>query len=179
VGKSTEAKVPKLVKLAQTIGVYDAINRPGAYERADVSNHSEDDQRAMVRRRGYSKDKHEGRSTLKRRSRFAELGLRQEQAAACEWYADAYAQRYETQGITARYGEGVKSGNPNFDHLPKTPEQEDAGADFGFARSAISPSLLGLFENVVLHGGPIGSRRFGFVVAVDQLLERIEGRVNL
>lgn len=165
--KLRAARVTEDVRLGRLI-LPEGQAVPGVFVAVDVANHSDGDQRRMIRSGE--------RRTIKRRSRFEELGLHPHQVAACEWYADAHAQRYDTQGITARYGEGVKSGNPSFDHLPKTVEQEDALADFAMARAAISPSLLGLFERVVLHGGEIGSRRFGFAVAVEQLVRQLGGR---
>ncbi len=166
-----KTKPPKAARIARSIGVPDAQVANDTFVICEVQNHTDDDQRAMERSRQTR--------TVRRKCRFHGLGLHPHQIAVCQWYADAHALRYDTQGITARYGEGVKSGKANFDHMPNTPEQEDALANFSFARAGISPAVLGLFESVVLHGGAIGSRKFAFAIAVEQLTERIEGRVQL
>ncbi len=168
-----KTKPPKAARQAKLIGVPEVQIVNDNFELCDAPN--------------LATDFHRGEAvapkvkvlTVRRKCRFHGLALHPYQIAVCQWYADAHALRYDTQGVTARYGEGVKSGKCNFDHMPTTPEQEDALANFSFARAGISPSVLGLFESVVLYGGEIGSRRFAFAIAIEQLTERIEGRVQL
>lgn len=161
--------------------------KPGVFEAVDISNHSEADQRAMVRLRGGNaadRNCDTGRRTIRRRSRLgtapmAKL-LSDREINACEWYAAAYSARYETLGITANYAAvGGGRGGCNFDHGPKTKEQEQAVEHFDYARAGISPSVLELFEDVVLRCGLIGRRALAFKVAVLQLIARIEGKVEL
>ncbi len=166
--KTSKARIPEDVRIAKLL-LPKGQARPGLWIAVDAQHFTDADTKdaaSLQRNR-----------TIRRKSRFAALDLHPHQAAACQWYADAHALRYDTQGITARYGEVLKSGKTSFDHMPKTAEQEDALANLTYARAGISPSLLPLFEAVVLRGCEIGNRRFGFVVAVEQLVERIGGRL--
>ena len=145
------------------------------FEICDVSNHSDGDQRHMVRSGQ--------RKTVRRTTKIDQLHKRgiidRREALACEWYASAHACRYDTVGITARYGESSGGGCTNFDHLPKGRDQEMAYLHFSFARQAISPMVLPMFERVVLQGRPLGKLAITFRMAARQLLTHIEGKVAL
>lgn len=147
----------------------------GGFVLQDIANHTDDDQRHMVR----SGD----RRTIRRKPKIDELVSRKvidkREAAACEWYAAAHSMRYDTTGVTARYGESSGGGSTSFDHLPKTREQQEALDNFDYARAGINPAFLGLFERVVLHHRPLGKLAITFRTAARQLLARIEDRVTL
>lgn len=141
-----------------------------------VSNHTDAEQRHMIRS-GQSK-------TIRRQPKLLYLKkrglLNDRELLACEWYLTNHTARYSTVGITANYApSGGSSRKTNFDHLPKTREQQTAYDHFEFARAGISRSCLGLFESVVLDAGPIGRRSLAFKIAVEQLLRQIEGSVEL
>lgn len=172
--KIREPRITEDVKIARLILPHGQA-RAGIFIAVDISNHSDDDQRKMVRSGE--------RRTIRRKPKIDELVdrkvINREEAAACEWYAQAHSLRYETTGITARYGESSGSGQTNFDHLPKTREQQEAFDHFEYARAGINPFVLALFERVVLYGRPLGKLKLTFRIAARQLLERIEGRVTL
>ena len=163
-----------LVKLAKTIVPEGQVIK-GRFEFHDVSNYSEDDQRHMVRSGN--------RKTIRRKSKIDELIVRgvidKREALACEWYLKMHTARYDTTGITANLGGAGGRSNVNFDHLPKTRAQWQAYEDFEFARAGINRFILPMFERVVLYGWPLGKLGITFRLAVRQLLERIEGRVQL
>lgn len=172
--KRTKAKPDPVVMLALSI-VPAAQVRNGQFEKCDISNHAEEDQRRMVRSGE--------RTTIRRKPKFIQLYergiLNHREAAACEWYSTAHSMRYDTVGITANYcGVGGRS-TTNFDHAPKSREQEEALREWSDARSAIDPMLVGLFERVVLHGMPLKNLVLSFKLATGQLLSKIEGRVQL
>lgn len=96
----------------------------------------------------------------------------------CEWYHEAHSLRYDTVGITAKYGD-CHGGSPKRDHLPSSRKQEEAFRNFEFAREGITPAVRQVFDRVVLHGFAIGRLGFMFRLALNQLAERIEGRVQL
>jgi hypothetical protein len=147
----------------------------GRFEKCSVSNHSDADQRHMVRSGE--------RSTIRRKPKIDELVQRgtisQREAAACEWYASAHALRYDTTGVTMRYGSVGGGRGTNFDHLPKTREQEDAYRHFTYAREGINPFFLPMFERIVLYGRPLGKLGITFRTAARELLARIEDKVAL
>lgn len=149
--------------------------RGNGFVLTDVSNFTDADQRHMVRS--------QKRQTLRRQPKLHELYKRGildvRQMLACEWFSQCHSLRYDTTNVSARWDRQGGSGTTNFDHLPKNREQQDAYDNFKFARAGISPSLLDLFEAVVLKGAPLGNRALAFRIAVGQLLKRIEGRVSL
>ena len=112
--------------------------------------------------------------TIRRRTHIeklkAQLHLEEREAAACEWYADAHAARYDTLGVTASYGERGLSGSMDF----------EAVAQFEQAREAISPPLRLMFDRIVLQGWGVGkSTQFMFRLAARQLMHGIETFVEL
>jgi hypothetical protein len=123
------------------------------------------------------------RSTIRRKPKIDELVQRgtisQREALACEWYASAHALRYDTTGVTMRYGTAGGGGCTNFDHLPKSREQEDAYLYFTYAREGINPFFLPMFERIVLYGRPLGKLGITFRTAARELLARIEDKVAL
>lgn len=159
------------VKLALTITTPQQARR-GDLRIVDVANHSDADQRHMVRS---GEMKTVRRQTLAERLK-ARLGLEDQEADACQWYHDAHEARYATLDTIAKYGDRRGGGRTDFDHMPKTPEQDIAHGNFSYGRSAISPNLLPMFERVVLHGWEMmpGSAVL-FRLAARQLMHRLEG----
>jgi hypothetical protein len=171
-----KTRIDPVVKLAMTI-VPEQQARRGDLKVVDVQNHTEADQRRMVRS---GEDRTVRRQTHVERI-AARLSLDPRETAACQWFADAHAARYDTLGTTGSYGESSRSGRTNFDHLPSTIEQDRAGNEFQMARDGIVPLLRPMFERVVLHGYDlldIGAERL-FRLAARQLTNTIEGWVGL
>jgi hypothetical protein len=162
-------------KLAKTIGLPDSQMGRGRLRLVDVQNHTDDDQRVMNRSGK--------RQTVFRKTKIDKLFdakiISKREALACEWYAATHAARYDTTGVTARYGESSGGGCTNFDHLPKTREQQDAFHHFADARASICPIARPLFERVVLHGRPLGKLAITFRITAQRLLAHIEGKVAL
>lgn len=172
--KPTKPKPDPVLKLALNIGIPGSQIRRGDFAIRDVANHSEADQRDMQSLKRTR--------TIRRKTRLEKLHQRKvindTELKACEWYHDAHAMRYDTSGITAKYGASGHRGT-SFDHLPKNRDQEIAFWNFDFAREGICPSLRGLFDRVVIHGRPLDRLTRTFRLAVNQLITRIEGRVAL
>lgn len=182
--KTKRARVDPVAKLASEIGVPLSQVANDRFEGCDVVNHTEADHRAMVRSLGAQMINPDARRTIRRKPKIDELKdrglINAQEAAACQWYRDAHAMRYDTLGVTARWGgAGGNNGRRDFDHMPKTPEQQIAYVNFEFARAGINRFILGMFERVVLHDRPLGKLGRSFKLAAQQLLERIEGRVQL
>jgi hypothetical protein len=182
-GRPMRGKVDPVSKLAREIGLPTCQVAVGGFETCDVVNHTEADHRAMVRSLGAQMLNPDARRTLRRTSKLATKPIRKllddRELAACEWYMSAHSLRYDTTGTTVRYGGVGGRASTNFDHMPKTPEQQEAYDNFEFARAGINRFLVGMFERVVLYGRPLGRLRLSFKLAAGQLLERIEGRVQL
>lgn len=163
-----------IVRLALAITTPEQARR-GDLRLVDVSNHSDADQRHMVRSGE--------RKTIRRLTHIEKLKNRgvldDREAAACQWYADAHAARYDTLGIAAKYGDGGGGGSMNFDHLPKTREQEDAWLLLDYARSCISPPIRGMFDRIVVHQWRVGKLGILLKLASRQLMHGIEDRVDL
>lgn len=172
--RTSKAKVDPTKALALSI-VPAAQVANGRFERCGVSNHSDADQRHTVRSGE--------RFTIRRKPKIDELVGRnvisEREGMACEWYASAHSLRYDTTGVTMRYGGTGGGGCTNFDHLPKSREQEDAYNYFAYAREGISPFFLPTFERVVLFGWPLGKAGMVFRTAARELLTRIEDKVSL
>lgn len=150
--------------------------RRGDLRIVDISNHTDADQRRMVRS---GETKTIRRLTLAERLK-SKLGLEDQEAAACQWYHDAYEARYSTLGTIAKYGDLRGSGIHDFDHMPKTPEQDIAGGNFDYGRSSISPNLLPMFERVVLYGWEMDrGTTMLFRLAARQLMHRLEAVIAL
>jgi hypothetical protein len=167
---TVERRARRLASILTAIQV-----RNGSFEDVDVANHTDGDQRHSM----CSGERRTLRRTPKLQTEAMKKILSDRERAACQWYADAYAMRYDTTGITARYGESSGGGNTSFDHMPKNREQQEALDNFDYARAGINPAFLGMFERVVLHHRPLGKLAITFRTAARQLLARIEGRVQL
>lgn len=182
--KTKRARVDPVMKVAATI-LPECQVITGHFELHDVVNHSDDDQRTMTRIRAAEPDRNsdKARQTIRRKPKIDELVVRkvidQREAAACTWYRNAHSLRYDTTGITANYGGAGGRSGTNFDHMPKTRLQQEAFDNFDFARAGINRFILGMFERVVLYDRPLGKLAITFKLAANQLLERIEGRVQL
>ncbi len=170
-----KTKPPKAARQARLIGVPDAQIASGAFVLCDVQNFSEADQRHSVRSRQTL--------TVRRMAKVHVLLARKvitpREAAACDWYASTHSARYDTTGTTANYGGAGGRSSTNYDHLPKTKSQQEAFDLFSEARAGIHPKLVGLFERVVLYHRPLGRLTRTFRLAIAQLVERIEGKVQL
>jgi hypothetical protein len=147
----------------------------GSFELCAVANHTEADQRDMVSLKRTR--------TIRRKTKIEKLRdagiISAKEAMACEWYKAAHALRYDTTGVTMRYGSAGGGSCTNFDHLPKSREQEEAYQHFTYAREGINPFFLPMFERIVLYGRPLGKLSISFRTAARELLTRIEGEVAL
>ena len=145
------------------------------FELCDVANHTDADQRHMQRSGA--------KQTLRKLTRIDKLERRgvidKREAGACTWYATAHAARYDTCGITAKYGDGNGAACTDFDHMPKTRQQWEAWDQLDLARAAIPPMVRPMFDAVVVYGRPLGKMAVTFRMAARRLLEHIEGKVAL
>lgn len=141
----------------------------------DVANHTDGDQRHMVRSNE--------RQTIRRKSKIDQLReagtITFDDARICNWYLDRHSEAYDTLGITANLGGVGGGGGTSFDHMSRTIAQAQARLDFQFAREAICPLLLPLFEKVVLHGRPMGKLKLSFRRAVQMVRERVDHLIPL
>ena len=169
--RSTKIKAQRIDpadKLARSI-VPTAQAKPGAFTLVNVANHSEADQRASVRSGEVR--------TIRRTPKIMQLVnariITKAEAETCQWYADRHSEGFDTLGITANYGGAGGGGCSAFTHLAKHKAQMIARQEFAAARASINPTLIGLFERVVLHGRP---SRLGltFRMAVRQLDEHLQ-----
>jgi hypothetical protein len=152
-GRRSKAKPRKdpLTKLARTILPDAQVERGGLVMR-DIANHSDSDQRRMVR---------SGETKTVRKLTRVELLTRagiitSDQASACEWYAEAHELGYGTVGCTANYGGAGGGGFGSSDLLARYRAQQEARENFSYARLAIPAHLVGLFDRVVI--GPMDIR---------------------
>lgn len=181
----SKSKPDPVATLARVIGLNETQIANGKFSKCDVVNHTDADHRALARAIGYSTNeaKDSQRQTIRRKPKIDELVVRgtisQREALACEWYAQAHSLRYDTTGVTMRYGTTGGGGCTNFDHLPKSREQEEAYEHFAYAREGINPFFLPMFERIVLYGRPLGKLGISFRTAARELLARIEDKVAL
>lgn len=171
-----------VVRLALSITTPEQARR-GDLRLIDVSNHDEGDQRHMTRGLAWDekgKVKSGERMTIRHKTLAEKLRwhLDEDEAAACQWYSDAWEARYCTIDVIGNYGD-IGRGKIDFCHLAKTTDQDLAGEHFTFARAGISPPLRPMFERIVLHGWPISTGITTlFRLAARQLMHRIEGQVS-
>lgn len=162
-------------RLALELDLPQAQIAQGDFAVRDVANHSDAEQRHSVRS-GNTR-------TVCRLNRIDKLVKRQvistREGAACQWYANAHAMRYDTTGITASYGDGGGAPRTNFDHLPKNRAQEQAFWHFDGARAVIPPMIRPMFDRVVLHGAELGKLAITFRTVARRLLEHIESTSGL
>ncbi len=168
-------KEPKATRIARKIGMPESQVGRQDYVLHDVKNANDSDLSHM-QRSGI-------RKTVRRTTKIDQLRKRgiidHREALACEWYAAAYAMRYDTTGTTANYGEGGSSPRTDFDHMPKTKAQWEALEHYDLAREAINPRVRQMFDRVVIEGRPLGKLAITFRTAARRLLEHIEGKVAL
>jgi hypothetical protein len=142
------ARVPEDVRLGRSI-LPAGQARAGAFVAVDISNHSESDQRRMVRSGE--------RRTIRRLTRVELMHkagtITDEQARACAWYAAQHELGFQTVGCTANYGGAGGGGFGAGDLLARYKAQSEARENFHYARSAIPLWLVGPFEAVALGVG--------------------------
>jgi hypothetical protein len=158
-------------KLARTILPEVQIAR-GGLVRCQVANHTEADVRDAA---SLKRTETVRRVRLKERLRHQ---IDEQEADACQWYADAFEARYGTISVIGNYGDRGM-GPTDFCHAAKTSDQDIAGEHFTFARAGIAPPLRPMFERIVLHGWGLNpSITTLFRMAARQLMHRIEGEVS-
>ncbi len=137
-----------VAKLARSILPAEQVAQGGLAIR-DVANHSEQDQRAMVRSGN--------KQTVRRLTRVEMLvrsgDINPDQALACTWYATAYELGFQTVGCTANYCGAGGGGFGASDLLARYKAQGEARDDYFYARSAIPQHLVSVFEGIVLGTG--------------------------
>lgn len=147
----------------------------GGYELTDIANDTDADHRKMVRSGE--------RKTLRKLTKIEKLHragiIDKRQAAACEWYQSAYEECYEARVKIANWAATGGCSDRAFGHWPAGKFLEPGDNLFAFARKAISPAFLPMFERVVLHGRPLGKLTITFRMAAKRLAERLEGFVEL
>ena len=165
--RSTKIRQDPATRMAKSL-LPAAQARRGDFVLVDVANHSEKDQRHSVRS-GETR-------TIRRTPKIMQLVnariITKAEALTCQWYADRHSEGFDTVGITANYG-GVGGGGCNaFTHLAKHKAQMIARQEYSAARASMNPTLVPLFEKVVLHGR---SSRLGvsFRLAIKQLDEHL------
>lgn len=149
--KRARAAEDPALALARLVGVPAAQRVRGDLAIVPVANRSAADQRHAIRS-GETR-------TVRKLTRIEKLQkagtIAPHEAAACLWYAQAHELGYATLGITGSYDQAARtkgSGARPACHLPRYKAQTEARADYAFARAAIPPFLLPLFEKVVLAG---------------------------
>lgn len=162
----------KLTKQILKMGIVPPVQvRRGDFDLHDVANHSEADQRHMVR----SKET----QTVRRKSHLEKLCSRKaitpDQFRICQWYADQYEAGFATVGCTANYMGAGGGGFGAKDLFARYEAQLAARENYAMAKATISRPLISLFERVVIHQTPIneGGRctrlSLSFRLAVRQL----------
>lgn len=117
----------------------------------DVSNRTEAHQRHSIRSKETETIRH-----LTRIEKLQRAGtINAHEAQACQWYADAYALGYDTIGVTQNY-EGTGSGSSSVYCLAsRYKAQQEARADYAFAKEGIPVFLLPMFERIVIEGATL------------------------
>lgn len=163
-------RVDPVVKLARTILPGAQVHK-GEFKIHDVANHSEADQRHMVR----SGEKRTVRRLTHLEKLHARRAITLEQLRVCQWYADQHEFGFATVGCTANYCGAGGGGMGTMDLLARYAEQLSARENYLWAKSTIARPLVPLFERVVIHQTPIneGGRctrlSLSFRLAVRQL----------
>lgn len=151
--KTPEQKLAKRMRELSGVGFPMAQARTADFVLKDVQNHTDADQRHMVRS---SETK-----TIRRKTRIEKLRdagvIDRDQAEACDWYLEAHTMGYETLGIVADYGRSGSGSGGAYSHLARYKAQQEAREDYAFARAGIEPWLISLFERVVLHGDSLNA----------------------
>lgn len=143
-------------KVARSIGLAPEQIRRGV-SLAQVSNWTEGDQRKMIRS-GETR-------TVRKRTRVERLRsagtIEPHEAAACEAYANWHALGYDTIGCTANYEGAGGGGFRSEDLLARYRAQGEARESYQFARQALPPMFLPMFEAIVLEGRAISEAGIG------------------
>jgi hypothetical protein len=162
-GKSRRARKPRIdpvAKVALTVTTPEQARHGLAL--ADISNHTDADQREMVRLRAAEPDRDtrehksdKARQTVRKLTRVEKLRnagvITPEQALACEWYGERFELAFDSgQGTTANYGGVGGRGGAGWDHSARSSAQAEARADVVYAELAIPKHLLELFQFVVV-----------------------------
>jgi hypothetical protein len=146
--RKRKAKIDPVEKLALSI-IPDQQFRTGSFAIRDIANHSDADQRAMVRS-GSTR-------TIRRRTRIElmrDLGfINAEQAIACEWYSAAHELGFGTLGCTANYAGAGGGGFGSSDLLARYKAQAEARENFYYARLAVPAHLVPALDAVALETG--------------------------
>ncbi|WP_324807189.1 hypothetical protein SH584_11410 [Sphingomonas sp. LY29] len=171
--KTNRIRVSSAAQVARKIGLPEAQIANDDFVLADVSNHSDAEQRHMVR----SGEKKTVRKKTKLEKLYDAGLLTLEGYRACRWYQDSYSLGYDTIGVVAQYENtgGVSSGQRTFSHSG-TLEQVQARLDYAFAREGLDSMALSLLDKVVLHGRPIGRLSITFRLAVAKLVVQADKR---
>jgi hypothetical protein len=149
--KRRKAKPPLVERVARGILPPEQVRRRD-YTLADVANHTDAEQRHMVR----SGEK----KTIKRKTHIAILYARKaltaRQAAICEWYAEQHEVGFEVGlGVCANYCGAGGGGFGADDLLARHKAQAEARHNYATARSALRPAERIVFERVVLDKVPL------------------------
>lgn len=118
----------------------------------DVANHTEADQRAMIRSKETKTVRRLTRVELMRKAGV----ITAEQALACEWYLAAHELGFQTIGCTANYSGAGGGAFGSSDLLARYKVQREARENFRYARLALPAHLAPLFDRIVL--GPLDVR---------------------
>ncbi len=173
--KTNRIRVSSAAQVARKIGLPEAQIANDDFVLTDVSNHSDAEQRHMVR----SGEK----KTVRRTTKIDQLHKRgiidKREALACEWYQATYEEQYETRIKIADWGATGGSSDRAYGHWPVGAPLERGLNMYEFAREAINPAFVSMFERVVLHGRPLGKLAITFRSAARSVLKRIEGIVEL
>jgi hypothetical protein len=154
--RARQPRIAPLEKLALSITTPEQARH--GLKAVDIANHTDEDQREMVRLRAAEPDRKsdKARQTVRKLTRVEKLRkagiITVEQFDACEWYAAAYELGFSTVGCTANY-EPTVCGISSNDLLARYKAQSEARKDYYYARQAIPDNLLWLFEAVVLETG--------------------------
>jgi hypothetical protein len=142
-------QVPATVKLAMKIVPLEQASRRD-YVECGVANHTDEDQRAMVR----SKET----KTIRKKTRIERMVIAglidKDQQNACEWYANAFELGYATVGCTANYCGAGGGGFGSSDLFARYKAQQEAREDYAYARKAIPGDYLKLFDYVLFGHEP-------------------------
>lgn len=143
--RSRKIKTNQAERLAARIMPAAQVAR-GGFEIHGVANHTDADQRYMVR----SGEK----KTVRKLTRIERLArakiINADQLLACEWYASAYELGFQTIGCTVNYLGAGGGGFGAGDLFSRYSAQAEARENYHYARQAIPRRLLGIFEHVVL-----------------------------
>jgi hypothetical protein len=158
--RARQPRIAPLEKLALSITTPEQARH--GLKAVDIANHTDEDQREMVRLRAAEPDRKsdKARQTVRKLTRVELLTkagvITPDQALACEWYLTAHELGYQTVGCTANYLGAGGGGFGSSDLLARYKAQGEARENYLYARLAIPAHLIGLFDRVVI--GPLDIR---------------------